>query len=131
MKNAIKGKIVKGIALTVDVAAPLAATLSQFPVWVEKSSSATIAGLFLLFAFISCIPFLNQIKEWLKSPSGPVLWCVFLVIFTLLKGIIDQMWVICLIGAIANTVGSVLYKTGSIIESKTDNDNNTDSEKEA
>lgn len=123
MKNQTKGKIIKGTALTIDVAAPLIATISQFPVWVEKSSEATISGVFLVFALLSCIPFLNQIKTWLKSPSVPVLWCVFLVIFTLLRNIIDQMWIICLVGVISNCIGSGLYKVGNIVGGKDEPDN--------
>jgi len=120
MKNKTKGRIVKGAALTLDVGAPLIATICQFPVWIEKSSSATISGVFLVFAFLSCIPFLNQIKTWLKSPSVPVLWCVFLVLFSLLRNIIDQMWIICLVGAISNCIGSLIYKAGNIVGEKPD-----------
>ena len=112
MKNKTKGKVIKAAALTIDVGSPLIATLCLFPVWVDKSSSATVSGIFLVFAFLSCLPFLNQIKAWLKSPSVPVLWCVFLVLFTLLRSIIEQMWFICLVGAISNAIGSILYKIG-------------------
>lgn len=123
MKNKTKGKVIKGAALTIDVAAPLIATICQFPVWVEKSSSATISGVFLVFAFLSCLPFLNQIKTWLKSPSVPVLWCVFLILFTLLRNIIDQMWIICLVGVISNCAGSLLYKAGNTVGVKPDANN--------
>ena len=120
MKNATKGRILKGTALTVDVASPLIATLCQFPVWVDKSASATISGVFLVFAFLSCLPFLKQIKAWLKSPSVPILWIVFLVLFTALRSIIDQMWLICFIGAISNLLGSILYKCGNTLSEKPD-----------
>ena len=123
MKNTTKGKIIKGAALTIDVVSPLIATICQFPVWVEKSSSATISGVFLVFAFLSCLPFLNQIKTWLKSPSVPVLWCVFLVLFTLLRNIIDQMWIICFVGVISNYAGSFIYKIGEGIGQKNDENN--------
>jgi hypothetical protein len=122
MKNTTKGKVIKGAALMIDVAAPLIATICQFPVWVEKSSSATVSGLFLVFAFLSCLPFLNQIKTWLKSPSVPVLWCVFLVLFALLRNIIDQMWIICLVGVISNCVGSIVYKVGDSVGKNLDDD---------
>ena len=123
MKNITKGEVIKYAALTIDVAAPLIATICQFPVWVEKSSDATVSGIFLVFAFLSCLPFLNQIKTWLKSPSVPVLWCVFLVLFTLLRNIIDQMWIICLVGALANYLGSVVYKLGNTVAAKPDANN--------
>lgn len=123
MRNVTKGKIFKGAGLFLDVAAPLATTLSQFPVWVERSSEATISGIFLVFAFLSCLPFLKQIKAWLKSPSVPVLWLCFFVLFILLRNIIDQMVIVCFIGAVANLAGTGLYKVGRIIENKPDAEN--------
>lgn len=120
MTNATKGKTIKGAALMIDVTAPLAATISQFPIWVEKSSSATISGLFLVFALLSIIPFINRIKKWMQSPSVPVLWAVFFAIVTLLRNIIDQMWIICAVGVISNCVGSILYKVGTAVGEKTD-----------
>lgn len=120
MKNTTKGKICKITALTVDVAAPLAATISQFPIWVDKSSAATVSGLFLVFAFLSAIPFMKQIKAYLKSPSAWSMWCIFLVLFVALRNIIDQMLIVCLVGLIANACGEGLYKVGEIIEQKPD-----------
>ncbi len=120
MKNTTKGKICKITALTVDVAAPLAATLSQFPIWVNKSSVATVSGLFLVFAFLSAIPFMKQIKAYLKSPSAWSMWCIFLVLFVTLRNIIDQMLIVCLVGLIANACGAGLHKVGEIIEQKPD-----------
>ncbi len=120
MKNTTKGKICKISAVAIDVAAPLAATLSQFPIWVDKSSTATISGLFLVFAFLSAIPFMKQIKAYLKSPSAWSMWCIFLVLFVALRNIIDQMLVVCLVGLIANACGAGLHKVGEIIEKKPD-----------
>lgn len=120
MRNTTKGKIIKGSALAVDVVAPFVATLSQFPIWIEKGSQATMSGLFLVFAFLSCIPFLTQIKKWLKSPSVPILWLVFFVVFKCLSNIIDQMSFICMVGAVANLGGAGLYIFGNSIENKPD-----------
>lgn len=126
MKNKTKGKVIKAVALTIDVASPLIATLCLFPVWVDKSSSATVSGIFLVFAFLSCLPFLKQIKMWLKSPSVPVLWCVFLVLFTILRSIIEQMWFICLVGAISNAIGAILYKIGNTYSEVEDEEETSD-----
>ena len=67
MKRSTRGKIIKGAAVTIDVAVPLAATLTQFPVWIEKSSEATVSGLFLLLACMCAIPFLSR-SEHLSNP---------------------------------------------------------------
>lgn len=112
MKRTTKGKIFKISALVLDVGAPLAATVSQFPVWVDRSAGATVSGLFVLFALLSAIPFFKQIKAYFKSPSVWVMWCIILVALVALRAIIDEIIVICLIGAAANVIGAGLYKLG-------------------
>ncbi len=120
MKNKTKGKIIKATALVLDVGSPLVATMTQFPVWIQHSSESTISGVFLLFTMLSAIPFMKQIKEWVKSPSAWVMWCIMLVVFILLRNIIDQMVIICFVGAVANILGSGIYKFGIHIEGKED-----------
>jgi hypothetical protein len=120
MTNRTKGNIIKASAVAVDVGVPLIATFTQFPIWVEKSSEATVSGLLLLFAFLSCLPFLKQIKEYMKSPSVVVVWVVLLVLLSCLRNIIDQMIVVCFFGAIANALGAGLYKIGNVICAKED-----------
>lgn len=120
MKNTTKGKVLKTTAVTIDVAAPLAATISQFPIWIERSSAATVSGMFLVLAFLSCIPFIRQIKEYMKSPSAVVMWLLFFVLFLALRNIIEQMVIVCFVGAVANGVGALLYKAGKVVEEKPD-----------
>lgn len=130
MKNTTKSKICKITAIGVDVAAPLAATISQFPIWVDKSSSATISGLFLVFAFLSSIPFMKQIKAYLKSPSAWSMWCIFLVLFIALRNIIDQMVIIALVGLLSNACGEGIYKLGehygNLSDTETDENQTTE-----
>ena len=70
MTNRTKGNILKAIAVTIDVSVPLAATLTQFPLWVEKSSEATMSGLFLIFAFLSCLPSRSSATGCSRCPGG-------------------------------------------------------------
>ena len=112
MTNRTKGKILKVTAVTIDVSVPLAATITQFPFWVEKSSEATMSGLFLVFAFLSCLPFIKQIKAFFHSPSVWVVWVVFLVMLVCLRSIINEMIIVCFWGVLANMLGSVLYNIG-------------------
>ena len=118
MTTKTKGTILKVSAITLDVGAPLAATLSQFPIWVERSSSATVSGLFLLFAFLSAIPFWRQLKSWLKSPSAPILWIALVIFFVALRNIVDEMLLVCIVGAISNIIGAGLYKIGNVLTVK-------------
>ena len=121
MKRTTKGKIFKISALVLDVGAPFAATVLQFPVWVDRSADATVSGLFVLFALLSAIPFFKQIKAYFKSPSVWVMWCIILVALVALRAIIDEMIVICLIGAAANVIGAGLYKLGDSFDSPQNN----------
>lgn len=120
MKNVTKGKVIKGVAVGIDVLGPFIATLTQFPVWVDKSAEATMSGLFLVFAALSVIPFFKQIKAFIKSPSVWVLWCVLFVFFVALQSIISEMLVVCFWGMVANIIGTVIYKIGDHVQGKPD-----------
>ena len=91
MNDVTKGKILHIVALTIDILTPLIVTLTQFPVWIEKSAEATVSGVVLLLAFVSCVPFLKQVKGFMKSPSVPIVWLVIFVMLTLLNNIINQV----------------------------------------
>ena len=117
MNDKVKARLLKALALTIDISSPLIATLTQFPVCIEKSAEATVSGVVLLLAFFSCIPLLKHIKSFIKSPSVPILWLIIFVILTLLNNIIDEMIVVCFVGTISNSIGTVIYKIGDKIAS--------------
>lgn len=114
----MKAKLVKGGALMLDVGAPLVATFTQFPVWVERSAEATVSGLFLVFAILCSIPIFKSFKSLLKSPSAPLMWGIVLAVLVSLRNIVDEMIVISFVGLIANGVGWGLYKVGDGLEAK-------------
>lgn len=128
MKNATKGKLIKAGAIGLDVAAPLITTLSMFPIWVERSAESTVSGLFLVFAFLSCIPFAKWLLAYFKSPDAWVMWCIVFVLLSILSNIIREMLVVAGVGALANVAGAVLYKIGAVVGEKPDRD--LDMEKE-
>ena len=118
MSNTVKGRILHISALVVDIVPPLVATLTQFPVWVEHSSEATISGIVLLLAFICCLPFIKQIIAYFKSPSIPVVWAIIYIALVMLQSIINQMVIVSFIGLIANVIGAALYKWGDSYNAK-------------
>ena len=121
MSNEAKSKIIKACGISIDIAAPLIATFSQFPIWIEKSASATVSGDFVLMAFFSCIPLMKHIKNFIKSPSIPIVWLIVFVMLYALNSIIDQMIVVAFVGVISNTIGTFIYKIGDTIEGKDKN----------
>lgn len=120
MTKRAKGIIFKSSALALDVGAPLIATLTQFPAWVDRSSESTISGLFVVFALISAIPILKQFGSLIKTPSVPFVWLIAFGALLCLRSIVDEMILICFVGAIANGVGTVLYKIGEGYTGKDD-----------
>lgn len=120
MKNSTKGAIIKTIALCIDVVVPVAATLTQFPLWIKQSAEATMSGLCLVFLLLSALPFLKKIKAYFKSPSAWVIWGLLFVLFLLLRNIIEQMFIVSFVGFVANVIGAVIYSIGKRIGDKED-----------
>ena len=118
MTNKTKGKLIKGGALTLDVGVPLAVTLSYFPLWVEKSSEATISGVAVILALLSIIPALRVLKKSIQSPAAWMIWSILAILLIAINQIIDQAIVISVFGAAANGAGAVIYKVGDRIEKK-------------
>lgn len=79
-----------------------------------------MSGLFLVFAFLAALPFIKQIKTWIKSPSVWVVWVILFILFMALRNIINEMIIVCFVGMIFNVVGAGVYKVGEIIEEKAD-----------
>ena len=107
-----KGKITKAAALTLDVGAPLIATISQFPVWVERSAGSTVSGIFVVFALLCSIPAFKSFGKLIQSPSAYILWGILLGLFIALRTIVDEMILICGVGLAANLIGAAIYKVG-------------------
>ena len=114
----MRRKLLRAAALCLDVGAPLIATASQFPIWVERSAGATVSGLFVFFAILSAIPIFKNFGRILKSPSAPILWGVIFALLYALHRIIDEMLIISFVGLIANLAGWVLFKIAGEEEKK-------------
>lgn len=120
MKNQTKGNVIMASAVCIDVIPALIATLVQFPIWTQRSAKSTVSGLFVVMAFMACVPFYKQIKEYFKSPSAWVMWTIVLVVFIALRHIIDEMIPVCFVGWIANIMGTFVYKYGQKVKEKPD-----------
>ena len=107
---------IKAIAIVIDVGAPLIATLTQFPIWVDRSAEATVSGLFLVFAILSAVPLFRYFKKFLRSPSAPIMWGLMLCFLLALRAIVDEMLIISAVGLVSNCVGWVLYRLAGRIK---------------
>lgn len=106
----MKRRAIKAIALGIAVGAPAAATVSQFPLWIERSAGATVSGLVILCLLLSAIPLMRYYKRILKSPSAPLMWGILFGLLSALHAIIDEMLIISFVGFVANAIGWGLFK---------------------
>ena len=118
MSNKGKGRLLRAVALLIDVGVPLGVTAAHFPVWVERSAEATLSGMFLFFAIISAIPLIKVFFKTLKTPAAWMIWTIMFVALASLRVIINEMVVISLCGMCANIVGAVLHKIGGALARK-------------
>lgn len=116
MSKSTKGKIIKTIALILDVGGPLIATLICFPVWIERSTSATISGIAVFGILLSVIPVFKLIKKKAWTPAAWLVWVMLSVFFLTLRSIIDEMAIVSVTGAISNVIGAFVYKLGEKID---------------
>ena len=112
MTRQTKGSLLKYAGLGLDVGAPLVATLTQFPIMIERSAEATVSGLFVMLALLSAIPIIKYFGSKLKTPSVTIMWAIFLAATLALRAIIDEMVIVAAVGAASNALGGVLYKLG-------------------
>ena len=115
MTNRTKGNILKAIAVTIDVSVPLAATLTQFPLWVEKGNSALASGIVLsastLFLLsVAFTPLWRAILARLRSPASFVMWGIMTFLFISVKNLIDSLILISFAGFVGNLIGAVFFE---------------------
>ena len=111
------------VGIAVSVLAPLITALTQFPIWTEKVPKTQLGGMFVFTALLSCIPFLKHIRMQLKTPSAVTVWAVIFLICWSMSKIIDQMYLIALVGLIANVVGAILCAVGNRLKRPPINNN--------
>ena len=124
MTRTKQGTILYYVGIAVSVLAPLITAMTQFPVWTEKVPKSQLGSMFVFTALLSCIPFLKHIKMQLKTPSAVTVWALLFVICYVMNKIIAQLYVIALVGMIANVVGAILCAVGNYLRhARTRNEN--------
>ena len=109
MNNKLKYNGLTALGALLCIAPPAVVTLCYFPLWVEKSSSATVSGLSLILILISIIPLFRIVKEHISSPSAPVVWLLVCLFCFAFKSIIDQILVISFVGAVSSVAGMFIF----------------------
>lgn len=121
MTRRTKARVLKCGAVLLDIASPLVAVISQFPIWVERSPGATVSGLFIVLALLCAVPAFKALTKHINTPGMPIVWTVIFVLLFALSRIIDEILVVCVVGIVSNLVGAGLYKIGDNIEGREKN----------
>lgn len=115
MNNRTKRLLYDLLARVVAVAPPAAITLYHVPLFVSRSSEATLSGLSLFALFICMIPFwrkLKDIKKFLFNASTPVLWIIVVGVFYFLSKIADEVIVIGVAGCVGACASAWISHVG-------------------
>lgn len=123
MKARTKAKILKFVAVAIDIIAPVIAAATQFPIWIHKGKGATLSGLFIVVAIICIIPAFRALVKHINTPGMPIVWTVLFAVLFALSRIIEQMLIVCIVGIISNLIGAGIYLYGDRVGSS-DNYNN-------
>lgn len=97
-------------AYALSIVPPFICTIAFFPVWVASSAECTVSGIALVLLLICAIPAFRAIKQYLKSPSAPIVWGLVMVFSYALKAIIDAVFVIALVGTITSVAAMFVFK---------------------
>ncbi len=86
------------------------ATLSYFPLWLERGEGAAVSGFTLLLLLICVSPLWKMLKRIFSSPAVWSIWLIIFILFFTLSKIADEMTVISFIGFISNALAAIFFK---------------------
>ena len=89
---------------------PVIATLTYFPLWLERGEGYVIAGGTALLVALCALPLWKYIARVLHSPASYVLWLIIFLFFLALARIADEMTVISFAGLCGNILGAVCFR---------------------
>lgn len=118
-----KGAVIYYTGIVISVLAPLITAMTQFPIWTENVPKSQLGGMFIFTALLSCIPFLKHIRMQLKTPSAVTVWALLFLVCWAMNKIIDQLYVIALVGLVANILGAVLCAVGNRLRARAHTNN--------
>lgn len=85
---------------------PLIATLDQFPLMTTEGKWSTIV---IVGGALCFVPLFKHVKALLRSPSAWVMWGVIFAVCALIRPLIDEFWIISLIGFASSALGGVCF----------------------
>lgn len=95
------------LGLILCIAPPLLAAIDQFPVMTAAGKVSTV---FIMASALCAVPLFKYIKVVLRSPSAWVMWLIIFAFCFALRAVIDEFFVISLIGFISSLLGAGCFR---------------------
>lgn len=108
--NPAKRLLFNTLGIVVSVIPVTVTVFSYFPLWIEREDASILSGLSLVLFCAAIVPLFKYLKELFHTPSAPVMWLIFFIIFFLLSKIATEVTVISFVGFVTNLLGSLLFK---------------------
>lgn len=86
---------------------PFLAALDRFPL---LTTAGKVSMGFVFVAVLCCIPLYKYLKRLLASPSAWLMWLIIFVFCAALRVIIDDFYIISLIGLASSLLGAACFK---------------------
>ena len=101
--NPTKRLLFNALGIMISVIPVTVSIFSYFPLWIARKDASVLSGISLLLICLA-------MKQFLHSPSAPIMWFISFIIFLMLSKIGDEMTVISFIGFTTNLIGMLFFK---------------------
>ena len=108
--NPTKRLLFNALGIMISVIPVTVSIFSYFPLWIARKDARVLSGISLLLICLAIVPLFKYLKQFLHSPSTPIMWFISFIIFLMLSKIADEMTVISFIGFTTNLIGMLFFK---------------------
>ena len=108
--NPTKRLLFNALGIMISVIPVTVSIFSYFPLWIARKDASVLSGISLLLICLAIVPLFKYLKQFLHSPSTPIMWFISFIIFLMLSKIADEMTVISFIGFTTNLIGKLFFK---------------------
>lgn len=108
--NPTKHLLFNALGITVSIIPVTVSIFSYFPLWLARGDASVLSGISLLLICLAIVPLFKYLKQFLHSPSAPIMWFITFIIFLMLSKIADEMTVISFVGFTTNLIGMLFFK---------------------
>ena len=108
--NPTKRLLFNALGIMVSVIPVTVSIFSYFPLWIARKDASVLSGISLLLICLAIVPLFKYLKQFLHSPSAPIMWFISFIIFLMLSKIADEMTVISFVGFVSNLLGAYCFK---------------------